>query len=273
MSAGSWTRWRRQAWAVARHELGRALLGRRVLPVLLLVAMPLSLAGLRALFLPGSQRADLSHSTADFAQMFALFHLRFVVFFACALLFAKLFRGEILERSLHYSLLAPVRREVLVAGKYVGGVIAAWLVLLSTTALTFVLFHLPHGAAGIQQLLSPTGASHLAGYLAVVALACCAYGALFLLAGLYFGNPMVPGLLFLGWEVATPFLPPALKALSVVHYLSSLLPVPPSLGPLALLSRPIDPWLAGLGLLAATAVLLVLAVRKARRLEVTYAAE
>jgi ABC-type transport system involved in multi-copper enzyme maturation permease subunit len=273
MNGARWPLWRRQAAAVTRHEIGRSIFSRRVLPVLLLLAMPLSLAGLRALFLPAGQRLDLGHSTADFAQMFALFHLRFVVFFACAVLFAKLFRGEILERSLHYSLLAPLDRAVLVAGKYLGGLLAAWLLLLPSTALTFVLFHVPHGAAGIRQVLSATGAAHLAGYLAVVALACCAYGALFLLAGLYFGNPMVPGLLFLGWEVATPFLPPVLKALSFVHYLSSLLPVPPSLGPLALLTRPVDPWLAGIGLLAVTTVLLVLAVRTARRLEVTYAAE
>ena len=273
MSGGRWPLWRRQAWAVARHEAGRSAGSRRVLPVLLLLAMPLTLAGLRALFLPASQRLDLGHSTADFAQMFALFQLRFVVFFACALLFTKLFRGEILERSLHYSLLAPLDRAVLVAGKYLGGVIAAWILLLPATALTFVLFHLPHGAAGMRQLLSATGAAHLAGYLAVVALASCAYGALFLLAGLYFGNPMVPALLFLGWEVATPFLPPALKAASFVHYLASLLPVPPSLGPLAVLARPIDPWLAGIALLVTTAVLLVLAVRRARRLEVEYAAE
>ena len=273
MSGGRWTTRRRQAGAVARHELRHAVFSRRVLPVLLLVGMPLALAGLRAVFLPARQRVDIGHSTADFAQMFSLFHLRFVVFFACALLFAKLFRGEILERSLHYSLLAPVHRAVLVAGKYVGGVIAAWLVLLTTTLLTFVLFHLPHGAAGVRQLLSATGVAHLAGYLAVVALACCAYGALFLLAGLYFRNPMVPALAFLGWEVATPFLPPALKAISVVHYLSSLLPVPPSLGPLALLTRPVDPWLAVLGLLTATGLLLALAIRAAGRLEVTYAAE
>lgn len=273
MSGNRWTRSRRQAWAVARHEIRLAVFGRRVLPVLLLVGMPLALATLRAVFLPARQRLDVGHSTADFAQMFALFHLRFVVFFACALLFAKLFRGEILERSLHYSLLAPVRRAVLVVGKYLGGVIAAWIVLLTSTGLTFLLFHLPHGAAGVRQLLSPAGLSDLAGYLAVVALACCAYGAAFLLAGLYFGNPMVPALIFLGWEVATPFLPPALKALSFVHYLGSLLPVAPSLGPLALLTRPVDPWLAVLGLLTATVLLLALAVRVAGRLEVTYAAE
>lgn len=264
---------RRQLWAIARHELARSVFSRRVLPVLLLVGMPLALAGLRALFLPEGQRADIGHSTADFAQMFAVFQLRFVVFFACAQLFTKLFRGEILERSLHYSLLAPVRRSVLVTGKYLGGLLSAWLVLLTATVLTYVLFHLPHGGAGIRQLLSGAGLSHLAGYLAVVALACCAYGALFLLAGLYFRNPMVPALLFLGWETATPFLPPLLKSLSVVHYLSSLLPVPPALGPLAVMAQPVEPWLAVIALLIATLVLLALAVRKASRLEVTYAAE
>ena len=63
---------------------------------------------------------------AGFAPLLALFQLRVVVFFSCALLFAKLFRGEILERSLHYSLLAPLDRAVLVAGKYLGGLIAAF---------------------------------------------------------------------------------------------------------------------------------------------------
>jgi ABC-type transport system involved in multi-copper enzyme maturation permease subunit len=271
-SAGT-AAWRRQGWEIARYELGRSVFSRRVLPVLLLIGMPLALAVLRALFLPASQRVDVGHSTADFAQMFALFQLRFVVFFACALLFTKLFRGEILERSLHYSLLAPVRRSLLVTGKYLGGLLSAWLLLLTTTAVTYVLFHLPHGSVGIRQLLSGAGIGHLAGYLAVVALACCAYGALFLLAGLYFRNPMVPALLFLGWETATPFLPATLKALSVVHYLSSLLPVPPALGALAVMTQPVDPWLAVIGLLVATAVFLALAVRKAKLLEVTYAAE
>jgi len=265
--------WRRQGWAVARHEISRSIFSRRVLPVLVLIGMPLALAALRAIFLPAAQRSGVGHSTADFAQMFAVFQLRFVVFFACAVLFTKLFRGEILERSLHYSLLAPLRRSVLVAGKYVGGLLSAWLVLLSATALTFVLFHLPHGSAGFRQLLSAAGVGHLAGYLAVVALACCAYGALFLLAGLYFRNPMVPALLFLGWETATPFLPPMLKSISVVHYLGSLLPVPPSLGPLAVMTQPVDPWLAVIGLVAATAVFLAFAIRKASRLEVTYAAD
>ena len=258
---------------IARIEIGRSIFSRRVLPVLLLVGMPLSLAVLRAVFMPEARRADITHTTADFAQMFYFFYLRFVVFFSCAVLFVKLFRGEILERSLHYSLMAPVRRDVLVVGKYLGGLASAWILLLSATATTYVIFYLGHGSAGLRYLLSGTGIAQFAGYLGVVALACSAYGALFLLAGLYFKNPMVPAVLFLGWEVATPFLPPALKALSIVHYLGSLLPVPPVMGPLAMLAQPVAPWLAILGLLVSIVVLLGLAVRKARRLEVTYSAD
>jgi len=264
---------RRQTVIIARTEVARSIFSRRVLPVLLLVGMPLSLALLRGLFMPEARRANIGHTTADFAQMFFFFYLRFIVFFSCAVLFVKLFRGEILERSLHYSLMAPVRRRVLVVGKYLGGLASTWILLLGATVVIFVLFYVAHGSLGLRYLISGAGIADLAGYLGVVALACAAYGALFLLAGLYFKNPMVPAVLFLGWEAATPFLPAALKALSIVHYLGSLLPVPPVMGPLAMLAQPVAPWVAILGVLASIGVSLALAVRKARRLEVTYSAD
>ena len=44
-----------------------------------------------------------------------------VIFFGCLGIFMNLFRGEVLDRSLHYYFLAPVRREVLVIGKYLAG--------------------------------------------------------------------------------------------------------------------------------------------------------
>jgi ABC-type transport system involved in multi-copper enzyme maturation permease subunit len=265
--------WRRQAWVLARQEAVRSVFSRRSLPVLLLIGMPLSLAVMRAIFLPVSFRVDPAHTTAEFAQMFYFFMLRFIVFFACALLFVKLFRGEILERSLHYTLLAPLRREVLVVGKYLGGLLSALLILLPTTALTLALFYLPHGGEGLRYFSSGPGIGHLASYLLVVLLACMAYGALFTLAGLFFRNPMVPAILFLGWEVATPFLPPFLKVIGIVHYLGSLTPVPPAMGPLALLAQPVEPWLAVAALAAAVIVLLAACSWKAKRLEVTYSAE
>jgi ABC-type transport system involved in multi-copper enzyme maturation permease subunit len=264
---------RRQVWTVAMAEVRRSLFSRRSLAVYLLVAMPLALMVLRALFMPSSMRADASHATSEIAEVFHFFLLRFVIFFANAMIFVRLFRGEILEKSLHYTLLAPLRREVLVIGKYLGGVLSASLILLPTTALTYILVYLPHGPAGMRLMVSGNGVLHLASYLLMVVLACLAYGALFMLAGLFFKNPMVPAILFLGWEMLTPFLPTFLKVLSFIHYLVSFAPVPVSLGAFALLARPVPWWIALFALLFSAALLVFLASRVARRLEVTYSAD
>ncbi len=263
----------RQAITLARHEIRRSLFSRRSLSVYLLVAMPLALMLLRALFMPGSMRADATHATTEFAEVFHFFLLRFVVFFANALIFVRLFRGEILEKSLHYTLLAPLHRTVLVLGKYLGGVLSATLILVITTMLTYVLVYLPHGAAGRQLMLSGAGIASLASYLVIVVLACFAYGALFMLAGLFFKNPMVPAIVFLGWETLTPFLPTFLKVLSFVHYLVSFAPVPVNLGAFALLAQPVPWWVALVALSVSSAALVFVASRVARRLEVTYSAD
>lgn len=269
----SWPLWRRQATVLARQEIGRSLFSKRALPIYLLAAMPVGLALLRAIFLPESQRAHPTHTTTELAQVFHFFILRFIIFFSSALLFVKLFRGEILERSLHYHLLAPVRREVLAVGKYVGGLISSSLALCATVTATWILFYLAHGSDGLSHMLSGSAFNELVAYLFITVLACAAYGALFLLAGLFFKNPMVPAVLFLGWEVLTPFLPGFLKVLSVVHYLGSLEPVPISQGPFALMAQPVPGWLAVVALVAIAGGLLTAAAWKTRGLEITYSTE
>lgn len=268
-----WPLWRRQITVLAKQEIGRSVFSRRALPVYLLAAMPIALALLRALFLPDSQRSHPGHTTTEFANVYHFFVLRFIVFFSAALLFVKLFRGEILERSLHYHLLAPVRREVLAVGKYFGGLVASAAILGATVVLTIVLFYLPHGSEGMAYLTSGSGLGDIFAYVVTTVLACAAYGALFMLAGLFFKNPMVPAVLFLGWEVLTPFLPGFLKILSVVHYLGSLEPVPISQGPFALMAQPVPEWLAVIALLAISGGLLALSAWKARGIEITYSAE
>jgi len=265
--------WRRQITVLARQEIGRSLFSKRSLAVYLLAAMPIVLALLRALFLPESQRSHPGHTTTEFAQVFHFFLLRFIVFFSAALLFVKLFRGEILERSLHYHLLAPVRREVLTVGKFVGGFLSSSLALSATVLATWILFYLPHGSGALAHISSASGLREIVAYLFITVLACAAYGSLFLLAGLFFKNPMIPAMIFLGWELLTPFLPGFLKLLSVVHYLGSLEPVPISQGPFALMTQPVPGWLAVVALLAITVLLVTLAARKTRSIEVTYSTE
>jgi len=59
-----------------------------------------------------------------FAGVFQFFFLRLAIFFGCLGIFMNLFRGEILDRSLHFYFLAPVRREVVMAGKFLAGLLA-----------------------------------------------------------------------------------------------------------------------------------------------------
>jgi hypothetical protein len=95
----------------------------------------------------------------------------------------------------------------------------------------------------------------------------------FLLIGLRFRNPIIPGLLLYGWEWINFLLPPGLKKLSVIHYLQSLVPVPMSEGPFAVLAEPTPAWIAIPSLLIFTAVVLFLAGMQIRRMEINYAGE
>ena len=70
---------------------------------------------------------DFDEDRAIFAGVFQFFYLRLAIFFGCLGMFMYLFRGEMANRTLHYWLLAPARREVLLAGKYAAGLIAALL--------------------------------------------------------------------------------------------------------------------------------------------------
>ncbi len=97
----------------------------------------------RAVFLPASARVDPGASSSEFAQTFYFFILRFVLFFTTATVAVRAFRGALLERSLHFDLLAPLRREVLVVGKYAGAVATSLILLVPSLVFTLALYYLP----------------------------------------------------------------------------------------------------------------------------------
>src|SRR4030095_6991581 len=130
-------------------------------------------------------------------------------------------------RSLHYYFLAPVRREVLVVGKYLSGLVATVTLfgistLGSLALLSFGFF--PSQSA--EFFFGGPGVGLALTYAGITALACVGYGAVFLIVGLFFRNPIIPALLIYGWGWINFLPPPLLKKLSVIHYLHSLAPVP-----------------------------------------------
>ncbi len=270
------SRWMRQVRAMLGLELRKTFLRPRALPVVLVALLPVLLLAVRVLAtrleaIPVQPAGDVAQT---YGVLFQLFFLRLVVFFGCFGIFTYLIRGEMLERSLHFYFLAPLRRDVFVVGKYVAGVVAgAALFGISVLLQLALCFLSPMTEGGRAYLLGGPGAGQALSYLGVTVLAVVGYGAVFLALGMLVRNPMIPAALFLGWEWLNFLLPPALKKISVIHYLQSLCPVPVPHGPFALPAEPTPALLSLLGLMVFAAALLFLASRRARRLEVLYSAD
>jgi ABC-type transport system involved in multi-copper enzyme maturation permease subunit len=265
-----WSLWLRQAGAILRLEVKKNLWGKRAFLLYLLALLPILLMVALSIFPPDEVRDPIERNLV-FANIYAGLILRTVVFFGCAWIFMNLFRGDIVDRSLHYYFLSPVRREVLVAGKYLSGLLASMLLFVSTTVVSMLLLYVPTG--GGSYLLNGAGLSQLLTYAGITALACLGYGAFFLVVGLFFRNPIIPALIMYGWEWLNFLLPPVLKKISVIHYLNSLSPLPVNEGPFAILVEPTPAWISVPGLLFVTAMVLGLASLQIRRMEIRYGGE
>jgi len=213
-----------------------------------------------------------------FAGIFQFFYLRLAIFFGCLGIFMYLYRGEMTSRTLHFWLLAPARREVLLAGKYAAGLIAAAVIFGGGAMLAFAAMVWPHDAVEVQAYWNAGGMGHLFWYGAAAAFGCVGYGSVFLAVGLYVRNPIIPAAVLLAWEGASGVLPHVLQRISILYYLQSLCPVPapiddevPALvrllmAPAAPASRPA----AILGLLMLSAFVLWIAARAVRRMQISY---
>lgn len=265
-----WSLWTSQTLAILRLELRKAFLGRRAIGLLVLALMPVFILAMRAMIPEAvDDPANLGEATKGFSWIYQGFILRIVVFLGCVSIFGSLIRREVLERSLHYYFLSPVRRELLVVAKYLTGLVVALVLFGGSTLLSFFLVYLPH--TGVEAfLLRGSGLWHLGSYMLITVLGCVGYGAVFLALGFFFRSPAIPALAVFGWEGIHFLLPPLLKKVSVIHYLQSLSPVPIQEGPLAILADAPSPWIAIPGLIVVSAVLLALSALRIRKMEVKY---
>jgi len=171
---------------------------------------------------------------------------------------------------------------VLMAGKFLAGLLATCTIFVTSEILQTVAFlwPLPPSVRDVY-LYHNHGLQYAAAYVGVTVMACVGYGAFFLVAGMLFRNPILPAAAILIWEGINPFLPGMLKQFSVIYYLKSLCPVdiptPPGTPALfALLisnSDPVSAPVAVLGILIVALIALYASSVQVRRMEINYTSE
>ncbi len=278
LGRGRWAQLR----VLTRQELRLRATGLWSLPPLLLAFGPafllLFIIAIKLLVGPGDSGEEIVGSLADWRQAFAeVFHslmLRVCVFFGCAAVFLNSFRSAVAGRYLHYSYLSPVRRELVVAAKYLSGLIF--------TGAAFMLGSLAMWAAAhldgplnetLPALLGAQGLRLGMTYAGIGFLGCLGYGAVFLALGLRFRNPIFPTLFLMVWESINLFLPAGLQKLSIIHYLQSLGPIPAKTQLISVVAAPTSAPRAVFGLLFVTATLLWLSMRWGRWMELDYGSD
>jgi ABC-type transport system involved in multi-copper enzyme maturation permease subunit len=273
-----WRLYGSQISVLLRNELRRNLFTRRRIWIYLLALLPVVMIVGHAISDRNRMNpSQIEEDTQVLAGIVQLYYFRLGIFFACMGVFTWLFRGEMVERTLHYQFLVPVRREVLVVGKFLSGEVVA-IALFETAILACVFFmYARFGSAGKAYVFDGPGLGQLGSYLLVTALACLGYGAVFLALSLLFKNPIVPGVVIMGWETISPIFPAWAQLLSVTFYLKHLCPVSlPLTGPLAIftvVAEPVTPFIAVFGLLCLTLAILALSCFLIHRMEITYTAE
>jgi len=268
----SWSLWLRQIVAILRLEVEKNFLGRRSFLIYLITLLPLfPLLVLAVVTPPSREWTDFNKFSTIYAFLYNGLILRTVVFFGCAWIFMNLFRGELIDRSLHYYFLSAVRRDVLLVGKYLSGLITSIILFTGLTVVAMLLLYLPRfGSQSVRFFLEGQGMSQILTYAGITMLACLGYGAFFLVVGLFVRNPIIPALLLYGWEWLNFLLPPLLKKISVIHYLNSLVPVQISEGPLAVIAEPTPAWIAIPSMLVVTGLVLALSGYRIRHMEIRY---
>jgi hypothetical protein len=270
-----WALWLRQIGAIFRFEVHKNFLGRRAILIYLLALLPLfPLLILAVVQPPGNEWRDFNAIKTIYAVLYNGLILRTVVFFGSAWIFMNLFRGEIVDRSLHYYFLSAVRRDVLLVGKYISGLVTSIVLFVGTTVVAMLLLYVPHFySQSMRYFGEGQGMGQILTYAGITILACIGYGAFFLVVGLFIRNPIIPALLLYGWEWLNFLLPPLLKKISVIHYLNSLVPIPISEGPFAVVAEPTPAYIAVPSMLAVTIIVLVVAAYRIRHMEIRYGSD
>src|SRR5271169_2078151 len=166
-----WRLFASQISVLVRTEVRRTLFTRRRIGFHLLAWIPVLFLLAHNIFdRHDIDPAQIENNTLVLAGIIQLYYFRLGIFFACMGVFTWLFRGEMVQRTLHYQFLVPVRKEVLVVGKFLAGAVVAIALFETAVLACFYFMYMRFGSAGKSYVFDGPGLGQLGSYLLATAL-------------------------------------------------------------------------------------------------------
>jgi len=173
-----------------------------------------------------------------------------------ALFFGSSIVNEELDgKTLVYLTTVPVRRRAVLLGKYLAAFMLGVLLIGGGFLLCFL-------AGFLTRLGEPEAWAQLGVFLGTALLALFCYASLFAALGAFMKKSILVGLFFVfGWESVVQYFPGVTQKFTIVHWIKSLLPVPPDRNSFLVFQlQPSPPLQSVLTLLVVGALFLWLAV-------------
>jgi ABC-type transport system involved in multi-copper enzyme maturation permease subunit len=260
----------RGVWRIFELSLAEMLWSRRTIFMALVLAGPVILALVARMVDAGGTAPLRVNGTrvggpALFGLLIWLLFIRFIVPVLGVFYGTALIADEVDDKTITYLFTRPIRRAVVLLGKYVAYLVCTWCVVLpSVVVVYFLIVPLPAVAGSFAAFAKDLG---------IIAVGFAAYGALFAMVGAILKRPLVVGLVYaFAWEQAALLMPGYLRRFTLAYYLQALVPhAMPSDGVVSLLQAVFTETPApavSLAVLAATSITaLAVACRTVERKE------
>ncbi len=200
---------------------GQTIRSKKTVFMLIVTFFPVLLA---AYYRISGSEASISPEHA-FSQIM-IFFLLFISILVALFYGTAVIADEIDNKTITYLFMRPIRKHLIILGKFAAYILGVFLILIPPMLFTFLIIvthsKMPSDFAHSLSLFTQR--------LCVVLLSLTVYGAIFTFFGTWLRRPVLLGLLLaFGWEKIALIVPGTIRKFSVAHYLLSVFPEAPSM--------------------------------------------
>ena len=199
------------------------LRAKRTRVFILLALVPVALMAATRV-LEASRSLAAGSSNEFFAKIMLSLYFQLLIPVLALFFGTSIVNDELDNKTLVYLTTVPVPRRAVLLGKYLAALLLAVLLVVAGFLLCFL-------AASLTRLGDAAAWEELGLFLGTSLLALFCYSTLFTALGAFMKKSILLGLFFVfGWESVVQYFPGVTQKFTIIHWVKSLLPIPPGEG-------------------------------------------